>query len=73
MKVEVLYDVPVSAVVDSESGEVERVVVWDEGVERRDGEFAVVDAETETPVADEPRERAFEIAESATWPVWVLG
>jgi hypothetical protein len=49
MKVEVLYDVPVSAVVDTESGEVESVIVWDEAVERRDGEFALVGAEHRHP------------------------
>jgi hypothetical protein len=73
MKIQVQYDVPVSAVVDTESGKVESVIVWDEAVERRDGEFAVVSAETQMPVPTKARERALEIAESAGWPVWDCG
>lgn len=73
MKVEVQYDVPVSAVVNTETGEVEDVIVWRDAVEPRDGEYAVVDAEFETPVGTEQRTRALEIAESDTWPDWVMG
>jgi hypothetical protein len=73
MKVQVQYDVPVSAVVDTATGEVESVIVWDEAIERRDGEFAVVGADTQVPVATGPRERALEIAESAAWPAWAMG
>jgi hypothetical protein len=51
MRVQVQYDVPVSAVVDTASGKVESVIVWDEAAERRDGEFAVVGADTQMPVA----------------------
>lgn len=73
MRVEVKYDVPVSAVVNTDSGAVEDVIVWDEGIERRDGEFAVVDADSQMPVATEQRDRAMEIAESAAWPAWEIG
>lgn len=73
MKVQVQYDVPVSAVVDTESGEVEDVIVWCEAVEGRDGDFAVVGAETQMPVTVKQRERALEIAESAMWPAWEIG
>ncbi len=73
MKVDVQYDVPVSAVVDTESGQVESVIVWDEAVEPRDGEYAVVDVESQIPVEASQAERAQVIAESATWPAWEIG
>ncbi len=73
MKVQVQYDVPVSAVVDTETGEVKDVIVWCEAVEPRDGDFAVVGADTQMPVGARPRERALEIAESVIWPPWEIG
>ena len=73
MKVHVEYDVPVSALVDVNTGQVERVVVWCEGIEQRDGEYGVVDADTEMPVDDNLRERAQEVVDSVTWPAWDIG
>jgi hypothetical protein len=73
MKIQVQYDAPVSAFVDTETGEVERVVVWCEGIEQRDGDCAVVTAEAETPVDDRYRERAQEIVDSVIWPAWDIG
>ncbi|MGH2951729.1 MAG: hypothetical protein ACRDKX_06765 [Solirubrobacterales bacterium] len=73
MRVQVQYDVPVSAVVDTASGEVEGVVVWCEAIEPRDGEFAVVGAHGQMPVAWEEQERALKIANTAIWPEWEIG
>jgi hypothetical protein len=46
MKIQVHYEVPVSAFVDMESGTVERVAVGCEGIEELDNRLAVVDADT---------------------------
>ena len=73
VRVHVEYDVPVSAIVDTETEEVERVVVWCDGIEQRDGEYAVVTTEDEKPVSQKERERAEEIVESTTWPAWDFG
>ena len=73
MKVQALYDAPVSAFVDTETGTVERVVVWCEGIEQRDGDCTIVTAKDEEPVDDRARERAQEIVDSATWPAWDIG
>ena len=73
MKVQVQYDAPVSAFVDTETGQVERVVVWCEGIEQRDGDCAVVTAADEAPVDDSLRERVQEIVDSVTWPAWDIG
>ena len=73
MKIQVLYDAPVSAFVDTETGEVDRVVVWCEGVEQRDGDCAIVTAADEAPVDDSLRERVQEIVDSVTWPAWDIG
>lgn len=73
MKVHVEYDVPVSATLDTDTGKVERVVVWCDGIEQRDGEYAIVTIEEERPVARKERERAQEIVDSAIWPAWEFG
>jgi hypothetical protein len=70
MKIQVHYDVPVSAVVDTESGKVDEVLVWCEGIEERNDLNAVVDADTQLPVDLEDRVRAHEIVDSAVWPEW---
>jgi hypothetical protein len=72
MKIQVQYDVPVSAVIDMETSEVEDVIVWCEGVEQRDGEDAVVIADTQSPAPFEDRQRALEIVDSAIWPAWEI-
>lgn len=73
MRVHVEYDVPASALVNLDSGEVERVVVWCEGIHQRDGEYGVVTAGSEMPVEEPTRERAQEIVDSITWPAWDIG
>jgi hypothetical protein len=73
VKVHVEYDVPVSALIDTDTGVVESVVVWCEGIEQRDGEYGIVSAKNETPVADPHRARAQEIVDSVVWPAWDLG
>lgn len=70
MIVYVSYVVPVIAIVDTRSGEVDRVVVDDECV-RFDDEFL---HEDQTPVKSaRAKRRAFEIAETQIWPVWETG
>ena len=73
MRVHVEYDVPVSALVDTDTGAVESVVVWCEGIEQRDGEYGVVTADSEIPVPEPDREQAQEIVDSVVWPAWDLG
>jgi len=73
VRVQVEYDVPVSAIVDTETAKVERVVVWCEGIEQRDGEYAIVTAEEEKPVRVKERESAQEIVDSVMWPAWDFG
>jgi hypothetical protein len=70
MKIQVHYEVPVSAVVDTHSGQVEEVLVWSEGIEERDDLNAVVDADTQLPARLEQRVRAHEIVDSEIWPEW---
>jgi hypothetical protein len=72
MRAEVRYDVPVSAWVNLETGLVERVDVWCEGIEQRDDECAIVTAEQEKPMSDPRRERVQEIVDYAIWPAWNL-
>ena len=73
MKVEIKYDVPVSALVDVSTGKVERVYVWRDGIEEREDETAVVIADRDEPVSHDLRERAQEVADSGAWPLWELG
>lgn len=73
MKIQVHYEVPVSAVVDTESGNVEQVRVWCEGIEERNDVNAVVDADTQLPAGVEQRVRAHEIVDSEIWPAWEFG
>ena len=73
MKIQVHFDVPVSAIVNLETRAVENVYVWCEGIEQRDDEYAIVTAEQEEPASDNRRERAQEIVDSAIWPAWDFG
>lgn len=73
MKVWVEYDAPVTAVVDTETERVERVVVWCEGLTQRAGEHAIVTAEEEQPVGTKERKLAKEIVDSTMWPAWDFG
>jgi hypothetical protein len=73
LRAHVEYDVPVTALVDTDTGQVESVVVWCEGIEQRDSEYSIVSADNEMPVGDPHRERAQEIVDSVVWPAWDLG
>jgi hypothetical protein len=65
--------VPVSAFVDLETGKVEQVRVWCEGIEEQTDMNAVVDADTQLPASLQERVRAHEIVDSTTWPAWEIG
>lgn len=70
MKVHVNYMVPAYAVVDTDTGEVERVAVEDEA--------AKPTGEVTTPEGDDVRDllaydTALRIAKSAEWPEWTIG
>lgn len=70
MRVQVEYDAPVSAIVNTETGRVERVVVWCEFLKQHEDEFAIVAANTEEPVSADQRVRAQEIVDAEWWPAW---
>jgi len=77
-RVRVEYQVPVSAFVNLETGEVEKVVVWDEEIRplpRRKNKPDVIpdDDQDGGKVSDKTAERAREIANTAEWPGWRLG
>ncbi len=72
MKVQVNYEAPMSAIVDTEAGTVDRVIVWCEGIKERDSLHAAVNADTQLPASLEQRVRAHEIVDSVTWPAWDL-
>lgn len=73
MRAHVEYDVPVSALVNTDTGEVESVIVWCEGIEQRDDEYGIVSVDSELPIANAHRGRAQEIVDSVVWPAWELG
>jgi hypothetical protein len=70
MRVEVKYDVPVSAWVDLEAGEIEGVYVWCEGIEQRDDEYAIVTLDKGEQVIGKEATRAQEVVDSVIWPEW---
>lgn len=68
---QVVYSVPVMVLVDTASGEIQRVTVIDEEV-KPTGEVA--NAEYSGPAPEPVAARAREIAESdAGWPAWNFG
>lgn len=70
MIVYVSYMVPVIAIVDTRTAEVDSVVVDDESI-RFDNEFL---HEDQTPVKSaRAKRRAYEIAETKVWPAWTVG
>lgn len=72
MKIQVHYDVPVSATVDLAVGMVEDVRIWPTAIEPRDGEHDLVVVGTQLPATHEQRIQAREIAEAEAWPAWNL-
>lgn len=70
------YAAPILAQVDTETGEVKRVVVMDELVRlvRNDEGFPVVEQQGAIPLHDnETAARAATIAETGDWPAWEFG
>lgn len=78
-KLTIEYTVPVVALVDTDTGAVERVVIFDEDVRlarrsTRGGDRLVVkDPETRKNVAVEDEKAVAAIAERAEWPAWEFG
>jgi hypothetical protein len=73
MRVSIAYSVPVQVIVDLDSGEVDRVVVIDEGIEADKDGFSE-DADEYRPITAEQKARAYEIADGgAEWPSWDFG
>jgi hypothetical protein len=68
--VAVEYTVPVSAFVNVETGEVERVVQWDEEIKL--GAFGE-GYRTQRGVSEDEERAAREIAEREVWPAWDSG
>jgi hypothetical protein len=64
------YDAPVSALVDTETGQVERVMVWCEFLKQREGDEAVLTVDHEKPVTGPSRKEIQEIVDSMLWPAW---
>jgi hypothetical protein len=64
------YDAPVSALVDTETGRVERVMVWCEFLKQREGDGAVLTVGQEKPVTERRRKEIQEIVDSTLWPAW---
>lgn len=72
MRVQLDTTVPLVVVVDTDTGEVVKVVVVDEEI--KPGYTLAVDDDGETLPADAPAVmRAVEIAEAAEWPSWQHG
>lgn len=65
-EIDITYRVPVSVIVDIETGEVTRVRVMDESIE----EWATYAA---SPGERDAMTRAYEIAAEADWPAWEIG
>ena len=79
MEVQVWYEVPVAVHVDTETGEVTRVVVIDEEIHPEPqrvphvGDCDVTLADFSGPAPEDVAKRAREIAESQEWTVWENG
>ena len=73
MKAYVEYDAPVSAVVDTDIGRVERVVVWCEFLKQRDDDSDIVTVDHEKPVIGQDRALVQKIVDSVLWPAWEFG
>lgn len=74
MRVSISYTVPVQVIVDLDSGEVERVVVIDEGITADKGDGYSENVDTYESVTKEQAARAYEIADGgAEWPSWDIG
>jgi hypothetical protein len=72
MRVNISYTCPVQVIVDLDTGEIDRVIVIDEGITAEPDGFAE-DADEYKPVGGHQKARAFAIAEAAEWPSWDLG
>ena len=73
MRVEVKFDVPVSALVNVASGKVEGLYGWRDSIDQRQDESAIVSVESDELVGGDVQERAQVIVDSAIWPAWEFG
>ena len=76
MRVRLIYDVPVSVIVDLDTGEVNRVVVEDEDTKLTDPTEAFDhDADDQALRVDDTEviQAAADIAETKLWPRWEFG
>lgn len=71
MRVYVDYTVPVHALVDTDTGYVERVSVCDEAIEATGAMF--LRYSEEGPLTDEIKDKARRIADHEEWPAWDFG
>jgi hypothetical protein len=78
MKAQISYIAPIEVVVDTETGEIDRVVVIDESIALDRDDCApdrkAIHGEGYTPLEDQAtRDRALLMAETAEWPAWHHG
>ena len=72
MLVNVCYRVPVVAVVDTETGKIERVIVDDVSISKP--EYCETSDDCRAlPDKNRHAQRAVKIAESQEWPAWSIG
>jgi hypothetical protein len=69
----VSYVVPVTVKVDTETCEVQRVVVEDEMIDRIEDADVVDENGDELELGDPERDVAVAVAEDADWPKWEFG
>jgi hypothetical protein len=73
MRVSLNYTCPVTVIVDLDTGEVDQVVVFDEGI-TPDPDDVARDADTSEPVSGDEMAQSYAIADGgAEWPSWDLG
>jgi hypothetical protein len=66
------YTVPVQVLVDTETGEVQRVVVIDDSIDSDPATYTV-DYDTLAPLSRDEARKAYELAGQAMWPSWDFG
>lgn len=69
MRVQVIYNVPVIAVVDTEDGTVDRVWVSNEEISLNEKDSPVEDGSLNS-IDPDTAQKAIDIAENNEWPAW---
>jgi len=73
-RVTLSYTTSVFVAVDLDARDVQRVVLYDEGLKRLPGDGAIdYHDRPNSPVTAEDEQTAYEIAEHSTWPSWDFG